>query len=68
MACVCKGKCSEFENTFKRPGVFGYTHGRKRCKRCNYSIETTELRCKCCHGLFKTKRTSGKVRSNGNNL
>ena len=59
MPCECKGTCSAFENIFKKPGVKGYTEGRKRCKRCGYSMKTEELRCSCCRGLFKTKRTNG---------
>lgn len=26
-------------------------------------MKTELLRCKCCHGLFKTKRTNGKNRN-----
>lgn len=62
MPCECKGLCDTFKNTYKKPGVVGYKEGRKRCKRCSYSMKTELLRCKCCKGLFKTKRTSGKNR------
>jgi hypothetical protein len=59
MAIVCNFICKRFENTTKRPGSQGYSNGLKRCKRCHYCLVTKELRCNCCHGLFKTKRTSG---------
>lgn len=60
MAIVCNFVCKNFENTTKRPGHKGYKIGGiKRCKRCDYCLVTDDLRCKCCNGLFKTKRTSG---------
>ena len=59
MAIVCNYICQTYENTTKRPGSQGYSNGLKRCRRCNYCLVTEELRCNCCHGLFKTKRTNG---------
>lgn len=62
MGSQCKGLCFTFKNTFKRPGNKGYTEGRKRCKRCGYGMKTILLRCECCNGLYKTKRTHGKIK------
>lgn len=33
----------------------GYKDNWKRCAFCEYNINTNELRCKCCKGIFRTK-------------
>lgn len=59
MVCSCKGFCENYKDILKTPGGVGsakksYRHGWKRCARCGYNIKTENLRCECCHGLFKT--------------
>lgn len=68
MTCGCNYICSRFKDTGTRTGGTGYANDKKRCKRCNYTMVTVDLRCKCCHGLFKTKRTSGRTPENDKKL
>jgi len=68
MACTCNLICHRFKNTTIRPGQNGYLNNKKRCRRCGYSMVTTKLRCDCCHGLFKTKRTNGRTVENDKKL
>jgi len=68
MTCTCNYICSRFKDTGIRIGGAGYINNKKRCRRCNYTIITTNLRCECCHGLFKTKRTNGRTVENDKKL
>lgn len=66
MTCICKGACVNFKDILRTSGGVGgakkgYKHGWKRCKRCSYNINTQELRCKCCHGLLKTRSMKKKI-------
>lgn len=66
MVCRCKGFCRKFEGILRTPGGVGgakknYSHGWKRCKRCSYNINTTNLRCECCRGLLKTRSMKHKI-------
>ena len=67
MPSTCKYICSRFKDTGTRPTA-GYLNNKKRCRRCNYTMITTNLRCDCCHGLFKTKRTNGRTVENDKKL
>lgn len=65
MVQACKGICDSFSNIQKSNGGIGgvnaYTNGQKRCKRCGYYKVTTDLRCGCCGGLFKTRSMRKKI-------
>lgn len=58
---VCHGVCDNFSKTLKTSHGFGgakknYSDGWKRCTICNYIINTTNLRCECCNGIFRIKK------------
>jgi len=72
MVCGCKGACEhwtklEIEGKLLRTsGGTGhakknYNDGFKRCRRCEYYLQTEELRCNCCHGLLKTRSMKKKI-------
>ena len=72
MVCQCKGGCEhwtklEIEGKLLRTsggtGHSGknYNDGYKRCKRCEYYLQTEDLRCKCCGGLLKLRSMKKKI-------
>ncbi|EGG42420.1 Hypothetical protein Nlim_0601 [Candidatus Nitrosarchaeum limnium SFB1] len=63
MTYHCNGICV-YHKTNKISTSKKYESGQKRCSLCSIFIETTNIRCPCCHSLLRRKsRSNKKLRS-----
>ena len=59
MGGSCKDVCRQFTGAVLLRTGLGYntrySDGWVRCTECEFFIKTKELRCRCCHQLFRRK-------------
>ena len=62
MGASCKGVCIISKIT-KIPNSQKYQFGLKRCSWCEVWLDTTDIRCKCCKMILRTKSRNKKKSS-----
>ena len=60
MGASCKGICRLSEQ-IKIPNSHKYEYGLKRCSWCEVSLNTDEIRCKCCKMILRTKSRNKRI-------